>query len=111
VKPLPHWKRSWPDPSEDLPVDILPASNGEYAPREPTQRELDMMSLANAETERWRRKFGMSRRAFVRTAAATAIGFWAIRSEEHTSELQSRENLVCRLLLEKKKKTYKKLLC
>src|SRR5690606_40688160 len=30
------------------------------------------------------------------------------RSEEHTSELQSRENLVCRLLLEKKKKTAKK---
>src|SRR5690606_41838121 len=28
-----------------------------------------------------------------------------MRSEEHTSELQSRENLVCRLLLEKKKKT------
>src|SRR5690606_41235930 len=31
---------------------------------------------------------------------ARAVG----RSEEHTSELQSRENLVCRLLLEKKKK-------
>src|SRR5690606_3664940 len=29
------------------------------------------------------------------------------RSEEHTSELQSRENLVCRLLLEKKKKRHK----
>src|SRR5690606_40900075 len=29
------------------------------------------------------------------------LGLW--RSEEHTSELQSRENLVCRLLLEKKK--------
>src|SRR2546427_1770060 len=28
----------------------------------------------------------------------------AIRSEEHTSELQSQSNLVCRLLLEKKKK-------
>src|SRR5690606_40947223 len=28
------------------------------------------------------------------------------RSEEHTSELQSRENLVCRLLLEKKKKNH-----
>src|SRR6202521_684640 len=28
-----------------------------------------------------------------------------IRSEEHTSELQSPQNLVCRLLLEKKKKT------
>src|SRR5215510_15585590 len=29
------------------------------------------------------------------------------RSEEHTSELQSRGHLVCRLLLEKKKKTHK----
>src|SRR5699024_12577510 len=29
---------------------------------------------------------------------------WASRSEEHTSELQSRFDLVCRLLLEKKKK-------
>src|SRR5436309_4622513 len=32
------------------------------------------------------------------------------RSEEHTSELQSRENLVCRLLLEKKKKKRKEML-
>src|SRR5690606_39291656 len=31
-----------------------------------------------------------------------------LRSEEHTSELQSRENLVCRLLLEKKKKNNNK---
>src|SRR5207237_9251226 len=30
------------------------------------------------------------------------------RSEEHTSELQSHLNLVCRLLLEKKKKKYKR---
>src|SRR5256886_17042757 len=30
----------------------------------------------------------------------------AVRSEEHTSELQSQSNLVCRLLLEKKKKTH-----
>src|SRR5438874_12705607 len=29
----------------------------------------------------------------------------AVRSEEHTSELQSRRDLVCRLLLEKKKKS------
>src|SRR5690606_41836037 len=33
-----------------------------------------------------------------------AHGLLLVRSEEHTSELQSRENLVCRLLLEKKKK-------
>src|SRR5437762_9014570 len=31
--------------------------------------------------------------------------FWLLRSEEHTSELQSPMYLVCRLLLEKKKKT------
>src|SRR5947209_9096379 len=33
-----------------------------------------------------------------------------IRSEEHTSELQSRQYLVCRLLLEKKKKKQQQLL-
>src|SRR5690606_40106855 len=33
---------------------------------------------------------------------AQAQGQRVLRSEEHTSELQSRENLVCRLLLEKK---------
>src|SRR5690606_41275521 len=33
------------------------------------------------------------------------ISITSTRSEEHTSELQSRENLVCRLLLEKKNKT------
>src|SRR3712207_7636753 len=33
------------------------------------------------------------------------------RSEEHTSELQSRQYLVCRLLLEKKKKDAKRLSC
>src|SRR5258707_2189056 len=48
--------------------------------------------------------------ATVRAAAVGALGDLApasdqtlIRSEEHTSELQSRQYLVCRLLLEKKK--------
>src|SRR5258706_8961463 len=36
--------------------------------------------------------------------AETACGRACLRSEEHTSELQSLTNLVCRLLLEKKKK-------
>src|SRR2546430_7807707 len=31
------------------------------------------------------------------------LSFLVVRSEEHTSELQSQSNLVCRLLLEKKK--------
>src|SRR3712207_8662087 len=41
------------------------------------------------------RRAGVSRMTIYRT--------WADRSEEHTSELQSRQYLVCRLLLEKKK--------
>src|SRR4249919_813217 len=41
----------------------------------------------------------MPRRRIYRQGAARG------RSEEHTSELQSRENLVCRLLLEKKKQS------
>src|SRR5205085_11726575 len=36
--------------------------------------------------------------------AVSAVLGEALRSEEHTSELQSQSNLVCRLLLEKKKK-------
>src|SRR3712207_8002718 len=39
-----------------------------------------------------------------RSRSATARPASAARSEEHTSELQSRQYLVCRLLLEKKKK-------
>src|SRR5690554_6980445 len=40
---------------------------------------------------------------FMKQMAATAARV-ELRSEEHTSELQSRPHLVCRLLLEKKKK-------
>src|SRR2546427_9387415 len=38
-----------------------------------------------------------------RVVSVSAVG--SMRSEEHTSELQSQSNLVCRLLLEKKKKS------
>src|SRR3712207_7495008 len=44
--------------------------------------------------------------AVARARGVDGIGVWgfrACRSEEHTSELQSRQYLVCRLLLEKKK--------
>src|SRR5438477_9571105 len=52
---------------------------------------------------------GTARRGFRRSTAATSSSAngaarWCARSEEHTSELQSHVNLVCRLLLEKKKK-------
>src|SRR2546422_6255074 len=43
-------------------------------------------------------------------AHSDTIVFPELRSEEHTSELQSRLHLVCRLLLEKKKKNETKIL-
>src|SRR5256886_3466765 len=48
-------------------------------------------------------------RCVFRPRAGTAVRSWrACRSEEHTSELQSQSNLVCRLLLEKKKVSYQR---
>src|SRR5690606_41715491 len=47
------------------------------------------------------RRFGHSKDG--RWTPQVVIALAVTRSEEHTSELQSRENLVCRLLLEKKK--------
>src|SRR2546430_2977734 len=44
-----------------------------------------------------------------RVAVVRELGVLVGRSEEHTSELQSQSNLVCRLLLEKKKKQYNSL--
>src|SRR3712207_7987394 len=59
----------------------------------------------------WRFPFWMSSRESESTQTLCPIScsflsrsFTATRSEEHTSELQSRQYLVCRLLLEKKKK-------
>src|SRR5205085_12029901 len=47
---------------------------------------------------------GDCRERAVQPAVAAAVESMSNRSEEHTSELQSQSNLVCRLLLEKKKK-------
>src|SRR2546428_4880237 len=44
---------------------------------------------------------------FNSSIVATVVSASRARSEEHTSELQSRSDLVCRLLLEKKKNQYK----
>src|SRR5947207_5710027 len=59
-------------------------------------------SVANRVAARVPRAFRARGRALVHRPGPTGrIG----RSEEHTSELQSHSDLVCRLLLEKKKKT------
>src|SRR3712207_8966712 len=50
-----------------------------------------------------RRSATMSPTATPKTSSTARLFLWP-RSEEHTSELQSRQYLVCRLLLEKKKR-------
>src|SRR5207249_10011371 len=65
----------------------------------PTRRSSDLPA---------RRSMSWSRRGNRASARIEGPGrttrSWRARSEEHTSELQSRFDLVCRLLLEKKKK-------
>src|SRR3712207_7300723 len=67
-------------------------------------------STIRAATERSSSECGIVSKYFDRSASTTSVNPWqssrctALRSEEHTSELQSRQYLVCRLLLEKKKK-------
>src|SRR5688572_31623688 len=58
-----------------------------------------------AEHPDWSVQGGMLVRTYELPSFREAIAFVGrVRSEEHTSELQSQSNLVCRLLLEKKKK-------
>src|SRR5690606_42136755 len=89
-------------------------------PSFPTRRSSDLLHFTNGrgclqpvhlrhgdvhqdQTGRGRAK-GLDRLPAVLDDPEGQAGFTEdLRSEEHTSELQSRENLVCRLLLEKKK--------
>src|SRR5690606_41327914 len=84
----------------------------------PTRRSSDLDALGEpverAGTERAGTEWAGTEWASAGCAAAERAGaarsgtgragVGRARSEEHTSELQSRENLVCRLLLEKKKR-------
>ena len=47
-------KRWWPDLGEDLPVDVMPNSNGEFIPPEPTeeQRQITRLRLGRLVGER-----------------------------------------------------------
>ncbi len=73
-----RWKAWYGEPHEGLPVDVLPCSNGEFVPGDPSPAQRAVMALAEEETDRLRRRFNMSRREFVRTAAALGAGLWAI---------------------------------
>ena len=64
--------------SDALPIDVLPASNGEFLPPPATSQQRRIMALAEEKSEEVRRRLGMSRRSFVRSAAGYAVGIWAI---------------------------------
>src|SRR3712207_8857603 len=72
-------------------------------PRLALQRDADRVLVVLAEEDDRGREAGGPDHRLVDLALAG--GAVAERSEEHTSELQSRQYLVCRLLLEKKKNT------
>src|SRR2546422_3636401 len=66
----------------------------------------DALPISTRSSRRWcagsgRRSGSPTARSCSPPRARTRVAWW--RSEEHTSELQSRLHLVCRLLLEKKK--------
>src|SRR5438034_3730675 len=84
-----------------LPLhDALPISCRSPSPR-PSRRTAACAADAPADL---RRPPCRTRRSRRRTARYRRGGARPARSEEHTSELQSHSELVCRLLLEKKKK-------
>src|SRR5690606_40290492 len=79
-------------------------------PRSPTSHPTPTRPTSGRRLSPTRRGCTRARSRSTRCCTTTSIpgSMWLYsngsRSEEHTSELQSRENLVCRLLLEKKKK-------
>src|SRR5687767_15334506 len=85
--------------------DALPISAGDGAAGTPPRRPPDAYRRV-VEGICGREWGGHSRRRRLPPALLRAVGAALRRSEEHTSELQSLAYLVCRLLLEKKKKTH-----
>src|SRR6266513_639108 len=89
--------------SADSSPGALPMWHMTRAPRTPERSQARIARLSGS------RPFAPTTSTDSRTLMpSTSSGFsasvFAARSEEHTSELQSRFDLVCRLLLEKKKK-------
>src|SRR5204863_2091644 len=88
--------------------DALPISCGYFLPRRgAVQVRVQRRRRAQKEIRRQETARGLCRSRGRRTqnlrSGWVARRAWCERSEEHTSELQSRRDLVCRLLLEKKK--------
>src|SRR5204862_3360972 len=92
-----------PQPSPLSLHDALPISDRAW--RWPTGSSSRTVRAAAPRRRCWWRSRDCSRGAGSRCSATTCptVRRGRRRSEEHTSELQSRRDLVCRLLLEKKK--------
>src|SRR3712207_7511015 len=74
----------------------------------PEAGQAPTMALARARAERVANELGRPgvARERIQVQGRGPVAFDLARSEEHTSELQSRQYLVCRLLLEKKRQRY-----
>src|SRR5690606_40147217 len=97
-------------PRKLIDVDLLSAAATEFLAHGYEAASLDTIAAAAGSTKPalYRRYAGKEAlfEAVLRHLASEFeidLSYLEARSEEHTSELQSRENLVCRLLLEKKK--------
>src|SRR2546430_12843976 len=75
-----------------------------YTPLSRSRFDLGKASRSRGERDRAQSERRERARGPRRVRRADGDRWSAVRSEEHTSELQSQSNLVCRLLLEKKKK-------
>src|SRR5690606_40321963 len=90
-----------------IPLRSTTRSNG-WRPRVPIDADHSFQPMPTARCELWApilcSVHGTDRHRSVQLIRGHLLSGLSIgaRSEEHTSELQSRENLVCRLLLEKK---------
>src|SRR5690606_41643490 len=98
-----------PPPSSVFPYTTLFRSSGPWSPprRRPAFFKISRSSRKTLFSRRRRLSSALSSLSSPgRAPLAMSERFTHSRSEEHTSELQSRENLVCRLLLAKKKLYY-----
>src|SRR3712207_391417 len=86
---------------------VEPGSYDAWLTVEKQAESLVVTAAANEEAGERQSQITLNVGSGKKTIAVTQFGTAPARSEEHTSELQSRQYLVCRLLLEKKKKSEK----
>src|SRR5262249_58948295 len=84
--------------TDPAPTELSPLSLHDALPILTDERVVSHIITIGEDITEWK----SAEARFAQAEKLAAIGTLAARSEEHTSELQSLTNLVCRLLLEKK---------